>query len=58
MHTGQVMCLKNLQLKLPVNSRLYATKIIGQKKAFHGQRIPEPSCARRETVKIRNPCNI
>ena len=37
---------------MTVNSRLKATKIIGQKKAFHRQRIPEPSCARKETVDI------
>ena len=35
---------------MSVNSRLKATKIIGQKKAFYRQRIPEFSCARKETV--------
>ena len=35
-----------------VNSRLKATKIIGQRKAFYRQRIPEFSCARKETVDI------
>ena len=35
-----------------VNSRLKASKIIGQRKAFYRQRIPEPSCARKETVDI------
>ena len=35
---------------MPVNSRLKATKIIGQRKAFCRQRIPESSCARKETV--------
>ena len=35
-----------------VNSRLKATKIIGQRKAFYRQKIPEPSCARKETVDI------
>ena len=39
-------------LKISVNSRLKATKIIGQRKAFHRQRIPESSCARKETVDI------
>ena len=34
------------------NSRLKATKIIGQRKAFHRQRIPESSYARKETVDI------
>ena len=35
-----------------VNSRLKATQIIGQKKAFHRQRISESSCVRKETVDI------
>ena len=37
---------------MSVNSRLKATKIIVQKKAFYRQRIPEFSCARKETVGI------
>ena len=37
---------------MSVNSRLKATKIIGQRKAFYGQRIPESSCARKKTVDI------
>ena len=37
---------------MSVNSRLKATKIIGQRKAFYRQKIPEPSCARKETVDI------
>ena len=37
---------------MSVNSRLKATKIIGQKKVFYRQRIPEPSCTRKETVDI------
>ena len=37
---------------MSVNSRLKATKIIGQRKAFYRQRIPEFSCARKETVDI------
>ena len=32
------------------NSRLKASKIIGQRKAFYRQRIPESSYARKETV--------
>ena len=41
----------NLQLKdVAVNSGLKAIKIIGQRKAFYRQRIPEFSCARKETV--------
>ena len=37
---------------MSVNSRLKATKIIGQKKAFQRHRIPESSCARKQTVSI------
>ena len=37
---------------MSVNSRLKATKIIGQGKAFYRQRILESSCARKETVDI------
>ena len=37
---------------MSVNSRPKATKIIGQRKSFYGQRIPEPCCARKETVDI------
>ena len=37
---------------MSVNSRLKTTKIIGQKKAFYRQRIPESCCASKETVDI------
>ena len=37
---------------MSVNSRLKATKIIDQSKAFYRLKIPEPSCARKETVDI------
>ena len=37
---------------MSVNSRLKATKIIGQRKTFYRQRIPESSYAREETVDI------
>ena len=37
---------------MSLNSRLKATKIIGQRKAFYRQRIPESGCARKETVDI------
>ena len=37
---------------MSVNSRLKAIQITGQRKAFYRQRIPEPSCARKETVDI------
>ena len=37
---------------MSVNSRLKATNIIGQREAFYRQRVPEPSCPRKETVDI------
>ena len=37
---------------MSVNSGLKATKIIGLRKAFYRQRIPEFSHARKETVDI------
>ena len=37
---------------MSVNSRLKATKIIGQRKAFYMQRIPESGSAWKETVDI------
>ena len=37
---------------MSVNSRLRATKIIGQRKTFYRQRIPDSTCARKETVDI------
>ena len=37
---------------MSVNSRLKATKIIDQRKAFYRKRIPESCCARKETVDI------
>ena len=37
---------------MSVNSRLKATKIIGQRKVFYRQRIPESSSARKETADI------
>ena len=37
---------------MSVNSRIKATEIIGQRKAFYRQRIPQSSCARKETVDI------
>ena len=43
---------RTYSLKMSVNSRLKATKIKGQRKAFYRQRIPESSCARKETVDI------
>ena len=51
-HTG--ICLeRTYSQKISVNSRLRATKIIGQRKALYGQRIPVPSCTRKETVDIQ-----
>ena len=37
---------------MSVNSELKATKVIGQRKAFYRQRIPEFRCARKQTVDI------
>ena len=37
---------------MSVDSRLKATNTIGQRKAFYWQRIPDSSCARKETVDI------
>ena len=37
---------------MSVNSILKATKIIGQRKAFYRQRIPESSSKRKGTVDI------
>ena len=37
---------------MSVNSGLKAMKIIGQKKVFYRQRIPDSSCERKETVDI------
>ena len=34
------------------NSGLRVTKIIGQRKAFYRQRIPEFNCVRKDTVDI------
>ena len=35
-----------------VNSRLKAIQIIGQRKAFYRQRIPESTCAKKETFNV------
>ena len=43
---------KEPAVKRSVNSRLKATKIIGQRKSFYRQRIPESRCATKETVDI------
>ena len=37
---------------MSVNSRLKTTNIIGQRKAFYRQRIPESTCVRKEIVDI------
>ena len=37
---------------MSVDSRLKATKIIGQRKAFYRQRLPKSSCATKETADI------
>ena len=37
---------------MSATSRLKATKIIGHRKAFYRQRIPESSCMRKKTVDV------
>ena len=37
---------------MSLNSRLKVTKIIRQRRALLRQRIPEPSCSKKETVDI------
>ena len=37
---------------MSVNSRLKAYKIVGQRKVFYRQRIPKPSCVKKETAAI------
>ena len=37
---------------MSLNSRLKATKIIGERKSFNRKRILESSCARKETVDV------
>ena len=37
---------------MSVDSRLKVSKIISQRKAFYRQRIPQPTCVRKETVDI------
>ena len=43
---------KNPVNQVSVSSRLTTIQIIGQRKAFYSQRIPESNCARKETVDI------
>ena len=43
-HTGNLF-RKKLQLEDAANSRSKAFRIIGQRKAFQRQRIPESTCA-------------
>ena len=38
--------------KVSINRKPKAIQIIGQRKAFCRQRIPESSCARKETIDI------
>ena len=51
-HRGNLF-RKKLQIKgVSFNSRLKAFWIIGQRKAFYGQKISGSSCARKENVDI------
>ena len=49
-HTGNPF--RTYSSKMSVNSRLKATKIIGQRKAFYRQKIPESSSEKKETADI------
>ena len=46
------MTMTKLLTNCSLNSRLKAIEIIGQRKAFYRPRIPEFSCARKETADI------
>ena len=48
-HRGKLY-RKNPRKKVPIKPRLKAIWIIGQRKAFYGQRIPESSCARKKLL--------
>ena len=37
---------------MPINVRLPAILIIGQRKAFYWQKIPHPNCVQKEVVNI------
>ena len=50
-HRGKLY-RKNPRKKVSIKSRLKTICIIGQWKSFCGQRIPESSCAGKETVDI------
>ena len=50
-HRGKLY-RQNPRKKVSINSRLKAIYIIGQREAICGQRIPDSSCARKETVDI------
>ena len=50
--TQEISLERTYSYKMSVHSRLKATKIIGQRKAFSRQRIPESSCVRKETFDI------
>ena len=51
-HRGKLLYRKNPRKKVSINSRRKAIYIIGQRKAFCEQRIPESSCMREETADI------
>ena len=50
-HRGKLY-RKNSKKKVSINSRLKAIYIIGQRKAFYGQRILKSNCAMKDTVDI------
>ena len=48
----EIFLERNRSQYVSVNSRLKAIYIVGQRKAFYRKIIPEPNCARKETVDI------
>ena len=52
--TGDLL-RKNLLIKGVVNPRFKAISTICQRKTFYRQRIPEPSCIRKEPIDIGIP---
>ena len=54
---NQQSCLFHFVACLTMLDLIKAPKIIGQRKAFYSQTIPESSCARKETDD-KHPCNI
>ena len=50
--TQEISLERTSSQQVSVNSTHKAIQIVGQRKAFYWQRIPKPSCVRKETVDI------